>query len=215
VYFDDLKITHTPTNVIQYNGYYAYGLQTNTSWTREESVNKYLYNDGSELNATSGWYETAFRGYDAALGRFMQVDPLASQTHFMSAYQYANGNPILFNDPLGLKAYMDITIYWSPPDWSYNGPGSGNHWSDGLRAGYDDWHPQTGSDTYRAAKAAGAVDIGGKQYIVSGGQRFPVSESFGEAVIPVTISTYLKYSDGVVSDYAIRSYIEMVSVSEA
>jgi hypothetical protein len=55
VYFDDLNITHTKTNVIQYNEYYPYGLQTNMSWTRENSKNDFLYNAASELNQTSGW----------------------------------------------------------------------------------------------------------------------------------------------------------------
>jgi RHS repeat-associated protein len=100
-YFDDFKVTHTKTNVIQYNEYYPFGLQASTSWTRENSKNNFLYNDGSELNTTSGWYETFFRGYDATLGRFMQIDPRAAETHTMSPYQYANGNPALFNDPYG------------------------------------------------------------------------------------------------------------------
>jgi len=54
------------------------------------------------LNTASGWYETFFRGYDAALARFVQVDPQAAQTHSMSPYQYGNNNPVLLNDPLGL-----------------------------------------------------------------------------------------------------------------
>src|SRR5688572_31953718 len=81
VYFDDFKVTHTKTNVIQYNEYYPFGLQASTSWTRENNKNDFLYNAGSELNTNSGWYETFFRGYDATLGRFMQVDPLAVMEH--------------------------------------------------------------------------------------------------------------------------------------
>lgn len=102
VYFDDLTVTHTKTNVIQYNEYYPYGLQTAASWTREDSENNFLYNSGTELNNTSGWYETMFRGYDAALGRFLQVDPLASLTSSLSPFQYANNNPVSWNDPTGL-----------------------------------------------------------------------------------------------------------------
>jgi len=104
VYFDDFKVTHTKTNVIQYNDYYPFGLQASTSWTRSDSRNNFLYNEGSELNTSNGWYETFFRGYDAALARFVQVDPQAAQTHSMSPYQYGNNNPVLLNDPLGLFA---------------------------------------------------------------------------------------------------------------
>jgi RHS repeat-associated protein len=117
VCFDNVTITHTPTNVIQYNEYYPFGLQTSHSWTRENSANRYLYNGGNELNENSGWYETFFRGYDAALGRFMQVDPLASLFSSSSPYNFANNNPVLFNDVMGDSV-------------DHVGPGSGHHWSD-------------------------------------------------------------------------------------
>jgi RHS repeat-associated protein len=81
VYFDDVAVSYTPTNVIQYNEYYPFGLQTSASWTRDNGKNDFRYNGGAELNNTTGWYETLFRGYDPSLARFMQVDPLATMTH--------------------------------------------------------------------------------------------------------------------------------------
>jgi RHS repeat-associated protein len=90
VYFDDFKVTQTKSNVIQYNEYYPFGLQTSTSWTRDNSKNDFLYNAGSELNASSGWYETMFRGYDPAIGRFLQVDPLA---HIAYLNTFGGGGP--------------------------------------------------------------------------------------------------------------------------
>lgn len=101
VYFDDLSITHTKTNVIQYNEYYPHGLQTNMSWTRENSKNDFLYNAASELNQTSGWYEMFYRNYDPAIARFTGVDPLASDYASFSSYHYAYNNPVRFNDPTG------------------------------------------------------------------------------------------------------------------
>jgi RHS repeat-associated protein len=102
VYFDDLNVTHTKTNVIQYNDYYPFGLQTSTSWTRENTYgNKYLYNEGSELNATSGWYEMFYRGYDPALGRMFQVDPYAFYFNSLTPYNYAGNSPLNLNDPTG------------------------------------------------------------------------------------------------------------------
>lgn len=126
VYFDDLKVTHTKTNVIQYNEYYPFGLHTANSWIREDARdNKYLYNGGAELNSTTGWYETFFRGYDATLGRFLQVDPLAHQASSFTPYNYSFNNPVMLNDPMGdypQEVKNDMAQY---QDYLANGGGGG------------------------------------------------------------------------------------------
>lgn len=101
-YVDDVVITHTPTNVIQYNEYYPFGLQTSTSWTRENTKdNNYLYNAANEMNKTSGWYEMFYRGYDPAIGRMLQVDPYAPLYASTTTYNYALNSPVMMNDPSG------------------------------------------------------------------------------------------------------------------
>jgi RHS repeat-associated protein len=147
VYFDDLKVTYTPSPIVQYNEYYPYGLQTSASWTRESTIgNKFLYNAGSELNATTGLYQTLYRDYDAALGRFIQIDPLALEQHDLSPYQYANNNPVAFNDPNGdmfepnydrwafLAFYKDYYASYASLVGGYMGNGSRTHWSDSYRS---------------------------------------------------------------------------------
>jgi RHS repeat-associated protein len=47
------------------------------------------------------YYQTFFRNYDQALGRFIAIDPLAEQSESLTGYQYSVNNPIMFNDPLG------------------------------------------------------------------------------------------------------------------
>jgi RHS repeat-associated protein len=102
VYFDDFKVTVTPTKIIQSNEYYPFGMQTAQSWTRDSNSNNFLYDAGSELNSTSGFYDLPFRNYDAALGRFFQVDAMATSSHTLTPYHYAGNNPIGSNDPTGL-----------------------------------------------------------------------------------------------------------------
>ncbi|WP_276374120.1 DUF6443 domain-containing protein [Chryseolinea sp. H1M3-3] len=108
VYFDDLKVTHTKSNVVQYNEYYPFGHQTSASWTRENSSNNFLYNGASEFNKNSAWYDTFFRNYDPLLGRFHQIDPLANAMSSITPYNYAANDPVFYNDPNG--DYVEPTM---------------------------------------------------------------------------------------------------------
>jgi len=102
-YFDDINYKHTKTNVVQYNEYYPFGLQTAESWTRpDDTRNPYLFNAGSEWNESSLVYETNFRDYDPAIGRFYANDPLSLQGHSLTPYRFGFNNPVSFNDPTGL-----------------------------------------------------------------------------------------------------------------
>ena len=75
-----------------------------------ESVQPYKYN-GKELENKGGldWYDYGARWYDAALGRWHVVDPMAENHISESLYGYCGGNPIGHVDPLGMD-------YWSTND---------------------------------------------------------------------------------------------------
>lgn len=59
--------------------------------------------DGT-VDATMGLTQLGARAYDAALGRFISVDPLMGLVdgQQMHGYAYANNNPVSFTDPDGL-----------------------------------------------------------------------------------------------------------------
>jgi RHS repeat-associated protein len=102
VYFDDYKVTYTPTNIVQYNEYYPYGLQTATSWTRENATgNNFLGNGGTELNTTTSLYDLEYRNYDPALARMHQVDPMADKYASYTPYNYSFNAPSNYNDVNG------------------------------------------------------------------------------------------------------------------
>lgn len=97
VFFDDLKIQHRESAVVQVNAFYPYGLTAYT-WVREgEYENRFLF-QGKELDSLTNWHDFHARQYDPALGRWFAVDP-ADQ--FTNPYMALLNNPISHTDPDG------------------------------------------------------------------------------------------------------------------
>ncbi len=105
------------TEILEENNYYPFGLKHNGYNTNVYSNNtglKYKYN-GKELQDELGlnMYDYGARNYDPALGRWMNIDPLAEMSRRFSPYTYALNNSVYFIDPDGMLA--------TPSDWVMRG----------------------------------------------------------------------------------------------
>ena len=80
------------------NHYYAFGGLFGNS----NNVQPFKYN-GKELDTKKGlnWYDYGARQYDATLGRWFVVDPLAEKYYAWSPYNYCVNNPVKFVYPNG------------------------------------------------------------------------------------------------------------------
>jgi len=87
---------------IQYNHYYPFGLPMAETSDGKQDEQPYKYN-GKEFERKNGlnWMDYGARMYDAALGRFTTMDPLAEKYYAVSPYAYCRNNPINRIDPDG------------------------------------------------------------------------------------------------------------------
>lgn len=118
-YFNNGTALSPSVVISEENNYYPFGLEhKGYNNLVNGSEHPYKYN-GKEHNEELGldWYDFGARNYDAALGRWMNIDPLAEQMRRHSPYNYAFNNPVFFIDPDG-KAPEDFVlgqngnIYW-------------------------------------------------------------------------------------------------------
>jgi len=98
----------TPENdveIMQENHYYPFDMNHDGRWFGpQDPENRYTYN-GKEYTPELGldWYDYGARWYDAALGRWGQVDPMAEEYTSLSSYAYVANNPLIYLDIDGMR----------------------------------------------------------------------------------------------------------------
>ena len=94
-------------NVVEAFDYYPFGAELRSTVNDNQAAN--LRFTGKELDKEShiGLYYFGARYYDAEVGRFVGVDPLADEYPSWSPYVYVKNNPLSYFDPNGTSTYTD------------------------------------------------------------------------------------------------------------
>jgi RHS repeat-associated protein len=109
-------------------------------------------------NELNGLYYHRARYYNPAFGRFLSQDPIRFSRGSANLYGYARGNPIQFNDPLGLWTFeigfsVNYTLPFNITGTLFAGVAVDTH---GNVATYDGW----GGGLGEGAGASGGVSLG-------------------------------------------------------
>ncbi|WP_299363368.1 RHS repeat-associated core domain-containing protein [Winogradskyella sp.] len=108
----NIRLTYMDNNgsldIIEEHNYYPFGLKYKgyndvVSANVNSVASKFKYN-GKEFNDELGldWYDFHARNYDASLGRWMNIEPLAEDYYEWSPYNYIYNSPLKFIDPTGM-----------------------------------------------------------------------------------------------------------------
>jgi len=118
---DVTSLTNTAGTIAQKYDYDAFGnLRDMAGYSTDNDVNPFRY-CGEYFDEETGTIYLRARYYDPSTGRFTREDPIRDGLNW---YAYANGNPVMFIDPLGLERivisggrYSDPSI---KPGYKYN-----------------------------------------------------------------------------------------------
>lgn len=108
----NVRVVLDETNTIQQvNNYYPFGMEFGESAESQTKLNYQNYLAGGkefdrkfEMNT----YDFGARTYDASIGRWTTMDPLAEKYYSISPYAYCGNNPVMFVDPNGMDYGLKI-----------------------------------------------------------------------------------------------------------
>lgn len=136
---DPNNSSSTDLEILSEKNYYPFGLNhkgyNETVSANANSTAELLGFTGKEHQDEFGlqWIDITARNYDAALGRWMNLDPLAEQMRRHSPYNYGFDNPVYYLDPDGMAPLSGPNGAGNAYGMNADGfAGNPNRWNHGL-----------------------------------------------------------------------------------
>ncbi len=100
----------TQDEIVEEKNYYPFGmLHSGYNFAVNGSKHNYGFNGMEEHNELSlNWLDFDARNFDATIGRWMNIDPLADDMTRHSPYNFAFDNPIYYIDPDGMSPRVNF-----------------------------------------------------------------------------------------------------------
>lgn len=225
----NIRLSYDKNMVIQEeSNYYPFGLkQEGYNNVKIGIENKYKYN-GKELQDELGlnMYDYGFRNYDPALGRWMNIDPLAEVSRRWSPYTYAYDNPVLLIDVDGL--YVDTS-------WIYRKNKDGNYANKNLVEAFEIFAKSKDGINFLANFAEKGQVIAGHEYSESGkfdkkdidlnyadaksedsvGDAYTSKETKGKNGLQITINLFpTSKTDALIDDIGHESFLHAEPIAK-
>jgi RHS repeat-associated protein len=206
VYFDDFKVTHTKSPVIQSDDYYPFGLTFN-SYQRENSVpNRWKFQGQEHIDDLGlNWDSFKWRNHMPEIGRFFNIDPIADEYVYNSPYAFAENKLGMGVELEGLEMVPFNSLF---PQQTTPAPG----WHPPMTVDHTTTRTTTTAtqstttviNTYTGQSTQTTVN---RQYDIPGGVKLPseisTSDSKGNS-ITVSVSFLNTATDGKNSNNAIE-----------
>lgn len=114
VYFDDFKVEHVKSPVIESSDYYPFGLTYNNYQRENSLINRKKFQSQEHVDDLGlNWDSFKWRNHQPDIGRFFNVDPLAEKYYYNSPYAFSENKVTGHVELEGLesvKAAMDQAL---------------------------------------------------------------------------------------------------------
>jgi RHS repeat-associated protein len=105
VFFDDLKVVHEKSSIVQHDDYYPFGLTFNSYQRENATPNRWKFQGQEHIDDLGlNWDSFKWRNHQPDIGRFFNVDPLAEKYAYNSTYAFCENKVTSHVELEGLEA---------------------------------------------------------------------------------------------------------------